>query len=273
MRGERTTALHNGARVNSHSMSTGEEILGRIFKRMNALGLSRNAVGIQAGLTRDIVRSIERGISSGRQRGVSSSTIEKLAPVLRTTPQWLLSGEGPEDGGDHIDVEEHAPEPETAPLDAFPSNIEVADVPVPHNTQFPRDVPVLGTAAGSIVRQVEGFEMERDVVDYVRRPPALLNNNAAYAFYVTGISMIPLHNDRDLRFADPRQRPHIGDSVVVRTRHYESDPGQSYIKILRRRTPSSVVLEQLNPQSIMEIPSKYIVSIHRVLTLNDLFGV
>lgn len=254
-------------------MSTGEEILGRIFKRMHALGLSRNAVGIQAGLTRDIVRSIERGIASGRQRGVSTSTIEKLAPVLRTTPQWLLSGEGPEDGADSVQIEEYAAEPPLASQKDFPSNIELADVRVPSNSQFARDVPVLGTAAGSIVRQVEGFELERDVVDYVRRPPALVNNEAAYAFYVTGSSMSPLHNDRDLRFADPRQRPYIGDSVVVRTRHYESDPGQSYIKILRRRTPSSVVLEQMNPKSIMDIPSKYIISIHKVLTLNDLFGI
>lgn len=254
-------------------MNTGEEILGRIFKRMHALGLSRNAVGVQAGLTRDIIRSIERGISSGRQRGVSSSTIEKLAPVLRTTPQWLLSGEGPEDGGDHVDVEDHAPEPHTTRIEMLPGNIEIADVQPPRIQEFTRDLPVLGTAAGSIVRQVEGFQLERDVVDYVRRPPALIGNSGAYAFYVTGISMVPLHNDRDLRFADPRQRPMIGDSVVLMTRHYEQDPGQSYIKILRKRTPSSIVLEQLNPHAIMEVPLKYIVSMHKVLTLNDLFGV
>lgn len=254
-------------------MNKAEEILARIEKRMLALGLSRNAVGVQAGLTRDIIRSIERNAHEGRQRGVSSRTIEKLAPVLRTTPQWLLLGEGPEDAGDHIEVDGAAEIPPEMNIQFTESNIELADVRAPANTEFSRDVPVLGTAAGSIVRQVEGFHLERDVVDYVRRPPALIGNRHAYSFYVTGISMAPLHNDRDLRFADPQQRPQIGDSVVVVTKHHEQDPGQAYIKILRKRTPSSIVLEQMNPPAVMEVPIRYIVYIHRVLTLNDLFGV
>lgn len=240
--------------------------------------MSANAVGLAAGMSRDALRSMRRAIREGRQHGVSSTTLARLAPALRTTVEWLATGEGVEDIGISTETLLVDPERPSQPgVIAYPteerSNVEPADIPAPRLVHLPRDVPVLGTAAGSVIRKVEGFALEHEIVDYVRRPPALLNRRDIYALYVSGISMDPMHSHGDLRFIDPRQRPQIGDSVIVLTRTHDDDPGQAYIKILSRRTQNAVVLKQLNPEAIIEIPEKFIISIHRVMTINDLFGV
>lgn len=247
-------------------MSTGEEILGRIMRRIAALGLSESAVGVQAGLSRDVIRSIRRGIESGRQRGVSTDTIQRIAPVLCTSAEWLVSGIGPE-------VAE--PEQPNMPTIPLPEGSEVlpAAVDLPLRNAYRTDLPVLGTAAGSIIRHVDGFRLEHEVIDLVRRPPALANNNQAYAIFVVGDSMAPKHMPGDLCFVDPQERPQIEDSVIVQTRNHDDDPGQAYIKVLRKRTASHLVLQQYNPLATIEIPIQYVVAIHRVLTVKDLFGV
>lgn len=280
----RNSGLHTAltvvqARVAYRTMNSAEEIFERIEQRRQRLGMSANAVGPAAGMSRDALRTMRRAIAEGRQHGVSSTTLVRLAPVLRTTVEWLTTGEGVEDIGISketllSDPVEDEPLPSVIP---FPSgeesSVEAAGVGAPRLTAMPRDVPVLGTAAGSIIRKVEGFALEHEIVDYVRRPPALENRRDVYALYISGISMEPMHGHGDLRFIDPKNRPQIGDSVIVLTRTHDSDPGQAYIKILARRTQSATVLRQLNPEAMIEIPNKFIIQTHRVMTMNDLFGV
>lgn len=73
----------------------GKSVLKRINRRLKALSLSANKAGALVG-SRDIVRSIRRQISEGKQHGVSTQSLERLAPVLKTTAAWLLSESGPE---------------------------------------------------------------------------------------------------------------------------------------------------------------------------------
>lgn len=212
---------------------------------------------------------------------LTSDWMFRLAPVLGVEPTDLLPGStnppgrlGPlktDDLPSGFDIEPIAEE-RIEPL-APKGTVEPADIEIPATSRFSRNLPVLGTASGSIIRQVDGFRMEHEVVDYVRRPPALAKQMNAYAIFVVGESMSPMHNPGELRFVDPEQRPSIGDSVIVQTKHYDGDPGQGYIKILKRRTPSAIVLQQLNPQAVLEIPAQFIVSVHKVLTMNDLFGI
>lgn len=247
-------------------MSTGEEILGRIMRRIAALGLSESSVGVQAGLSRDVIRSIRRGIESGRQRGVSTDTIQRIAPVLGTSAEWLVSGTGPEE------AEPDQPEVPTIPL---PPGSEIVPAPVdlPSRNGYRTDLPVMGTAAGSVIRHVDGFRLEHEVIDLVRRPPALASNDKAYAIFVVGDSMAPKHLPGDLCFVNPLERPQIDDSVIVQTRNHDDDPGQAYIKVLRKRTASHLVLQQYNPLATIEIPLQFVIAIHRVMTVKDLFGV
>lgn len=73
-----------------------EAILKRIARRLKAVDLTENAAGVEAGLSRHTIRSMRRNIQDGKQHSVTSRTLEKLAPVLKTSTEWLLNATGPE---------------------------------------------------------------------------------------------------------------------------------------------------------------------------------
>lgn len=186
-------------------------------------------------------------------RGLSLDHAIRIAPVLGVDPSEIIEEQ----------------------LTTAAQEFVRAPLAVPSSGAMPKDLPVWGSAAGSLISDgFEGFHIfSTTAVDYVRRPPALANVMDAYGIYVTGDSMFPMHPHGALRIIHPHRPPAIGDSVIVVTKHWENDPGQGYIKILKRRTAERVFLEQLNPSATIEIPTKYIVSMHKVLDLNDLFGV
>jgi hypothetical protein len=76
--------------------SSASAVLGRIDKRLTALGISDNAAGAQSGLSRDFIRTLRRNVKSDKQRGISTESLEKLAPTLKTTAEWLAKASGPE---------------------------------------------------------------------------------------------------------------------------------------------------------------------------------
>jgi phage repressor protein C with HTH and peptisase S24 domain len=260
-------------RVNYRTMNTPEEILQRIVARLKAVGLTESAAGKLSGMSGDTIRSFRRGIAAGTAQGITSRTAERLAPVLHTTPEWLLTGEGIEDTREETAPSPAGIEPLASNSGAIPSNVIFAgNIEAPQPWTYPNDLPVFGTAAGSIIHHVEGVLIERDIVDYVRRPPVLMGNKEAYAVYVSGDSMYPMHKRGELKLVDPKRKPSIDDSVIVTTRHHADDPGQAYIKILKRRTPAFLVVEQINPHATLQIPTQFVVSVHKVLTMDDLFG-
>ena len=74
-------------------------ILERIEHRLEIVGLSASAASKAAGKS-DAIRNLQRAVSEKRRVGLSTATINALAPVLQTTPVWLLAGAGPEEHGD-----------------------------------------------------------------------------------------------------------------------------------------------------------------------------
>ena len=147
-------------------------------------------------------------------------------------------------------------------------------------------LPVRGTALGHDIKfdgagnaPVEVTEfMPAEVLHYVARPPALLGNNDAYAFYVQGDSMAPAHKPGVLRVANPRVGVSIHDDVVVHlTAPIDDGEGGSeivsiLIKTLVKRSASFIELEQLNPPLRFKVPRERIAAIHRVVDLADLLG-
>lgn len=226
----------------------------RIESRLAELRLSPRAASLKVSSNPDLFRSVLRQDPPNPTR----ETLDKMASALRVTPEWLLGKEA-------------APAGTTRP----PEFRMAEGLTLPHDIDMPKDVPVWGSAAGSLIDdKFEGFHLfTSQPVDVVRRPPALSGVRDAYGIYVTGDSMDPMHPHGALRFVHPHRPPSPGDSVVVMTRHWDSDPGQGYIKILRRRVEDRLMLEQLNPPARIEIPIKFIVSVHKVLDMNDLFGV
>ncbi len=231
---------------------------------MAATGKSERALGLEFGRSADLFRKIIAGVTANPR----ADTIRAIARATGRSEEWLLNGvEGPAQAGS-------ADHPGPGHVDAGPGSAAPAPLHAPPRETMPRNVPVLGTAAGSIVAErIEGFRMfNGDPIDWARRPPALDGVPGAYGIFVVGDSMAPMFAHGDLQFVHPHRPAKQGDVVVVQTRLHDTDPGQAYIKILARRTSERVILRQFNPQAEIEIPMRYVVSIHKVLSMNELFG-
>lgn len=232
------------------------DLKSRIIERLNELGLSAEGASKKAGLSRAFLRKLmERDNASAR-----GDSIIKLAAALETSESWLLNGVGSKevDAGKSSDAGKLLDE------------IRPADVQLPPRSEMPLDVPVLGTAAGSIEGE---FQFEGGVIDYVRRPPALANTKDAYTIYVVGSSMEPKYNSGDACFVNPNKPARIGDPVIVQLARNEHDGVGAMIGLLRRRTPEFLLIGKLNPASEIKLPTKTILKVHRVLEINDLFGI
>jgi SOS-response transcriptional repressor LexA len=72
-------------------------ILSRIDQRLDREKISARAACLKAGLSAGQIKTMRRQHRLGRQHGVSSSTLKRLAGALNTTPEWLTSGVGPEE--------------------------------------------------------------------------------------------------------------------------------------------------------------------------------
>jgi phage repressor protein C with HTH and peptisase S24 domain len=210
--------------------------------------------------------------------GTDASTINKLEKgKMRLNDRWLPAlakalgatiDEILESPGDTTVMAGMATRLETPPT----WDVRPAPVEVPRPAKMPNDVPVKGTAAGSHLRGA--FQLEVDtIVDWVRRPPALMNATHAYALFVEGSSMEPRYQPGDLIFVHPDRPPRPGDTVVVQAQNSQHDPIEATIGTLRRRTEKAVVIAKLNPSADVEIRADTVKAIHKVLTTNDLFGV
>lgn len=70
-----------------------KDVLDRIDERLKAMGLKESKAATLAGLSDSAIRNIRRAVKDGKEnQGISIKTLEKLAPVLDTTPGWLLEG-------------------------------------------------------------------------------------------------------------------------------------------------------------------------------------
>ncbi len=223
-----------------------ETIHDRIKARLAETGLSQAGASQKAGLSRDAIRKLltnEGQLPTGK-------TLTGLAAALETTEQWLLTG------GDRAPVQE----------------VRAADIELPPRTVMPKDIPVLGTAAGSHERGA--FQLSSDPIDYVRRPPALAGAKDIYSLFVEGSSMEPQYWPGDLIFCHPHKHPRSGDAIVVQCRiggdHADTE---ATIGLFLKKTSNSIIIRKHNPPAEIEIKNEVISHYHKVLTPNELFGV
>ena len=236
-----------------------QDLLARIDQRLHATGLTDYRASMMAAGRPEIIRNIRRGRSNNLRR----DTLEKLARVLGCSVEWLATGRGP-----------------VEPLPDANGSAQVIseqiDTKVPHaaampvRSEMPQDIPVMGTAAGSL----EGaFQLDTGApVDHVRRPPGIASAVGVYAIYVTGESMAPRFEDGELIYVSPSRPARIGDYVVVQL---ENGNGhiEAFCKRMLRRTAETIVVEQFNPPAELEFRLPEVLAIHRIMSMNDLFGV
>lgn len=224
-----------------------------VSDRLKALKTSPRAASLAVGENPDLIRNLLRMPAGSHPR---TDTLAKVAQALGVPVEDLLR---------YL--------PEAQPRSAIPSEVAFKSAEVGPGLDRSNMIEVRGTAMGSIISEgVDGFQFDGGTLGYTRRPRTLLTVPDAYAIIVTGDSMVPMHNPGETRVVNPRRPVAPGDTVIAVTQHWDSDPGQAYIKILRRRTPTAVFLEQFNPPVVLEIPTRYVVGLHYVLTYDDLIG-
>jgi hypothetical protein len=165
---------------------------------------------------------------------------------------------------------------------------ELIDTGLPYNppqmTALARDVPVMGSCLAApltlpqVPENIEQIEMGLvEIVEFVRRPPAMAGNRGLYALYVQTGSMEPRHRAGALIFVDPRRPASVGDDVIVQLRDGDGHDGDervvcAILKTLVKRTPAGLELLQHNPPLQFFVPSKRIKAVHRVPELAELMG-
>ncbi|NSY21919.1 S24 family peptidase [Agrobacterium vitis] len=230
----------------------------RIRQRLNDLNMSEEAASKAMGGERSYLRKLlERPASSPR-----GATLRKLASALQCSEAWLLTG------ADEPSIVT-ASTPLTSMPKVFANTNTPPEAPAPETSM---DIPVMGTAAGSHVRGA--FQLEGGIVDYVRRPHALAGARDIYALYVEGSSMEPQYFAGDLIYVNPHRPARPGDIVVVQSRMAKHSDNEASLGIYVRQTEKILVLGKRNPVgSEVELNRDYVTAIHKVLTINELFGV
>lgn len=142
---------------------------------------------------------------------------------------------------------------------------------IPGRETLTSRIDVYGTAACGEGRG--DFELNGEVVDRVRRPPALEGAAGVFGIYVVGDSMEPRYEHGDLVFIHPGRPATVGGDVLVELHGEEGNGGAAYLKKLVRRTADHIVLEQYNPPKQIKISTRQVKHIYRVLRPVELFGV
>ncbi|MBB4277050.1 XRE family transcriptional regulator [Rhizobium mongolense] len=224
-----------------------ETLHDRIRKRLEALDLTPSAASLKAGLSKEMLRKL----LDNPDAMPSGKSLTALASALEVTEQWLLTGD-------------------ESPL-AVRTDVRPASSSAPLRHEMPNDVPVRGTAAGSHLRGA--FQITSDTIDFVRRPPALMNAVNLYSLYIEGSSMEPQYFPGDLIFVHPDKPPRHGDAVVVQCQVDSEGHMEATIGILSRRSADKVTIRKHNPAAEIEIPRDTVISVHKVLSNNELFGI
>ncbi|TWD54521.1 phage repressor protein C with HTH and peptisase S24 domain [Agrobacterium vitis] len=221
----------------------------RIKQRIKELGLNPGKVSAAMGRDRSYLRMMLKNPNSS-PRG---ENIDKIAAVLQVSTEWLLRG-------DHsISDDEIARK--TAAVSALPPTSE-----------WPKTIPVLGTAAGSLARGA--FQLAGGVIEHVRCPPGLMGKRDIYGLYVVGQSMEPQYFAGDLILINPHRPYKAGDNVVVQTQNSEHADIEASVGIFVRETEKMLLIGKRNPPGAqVELPRETVKSVHRVVTNNEYFGV
>lgn len=76
-------------------------------------------------------------------------------------------------------------------------------------------------------------------------------------------------------YVNPDKPPAVGDDVVIELHPIDdaSGPGSGYIKRLKKRTSTRLIVEQFNPPQDIEFDLADVKSCHRIVPWNELLGI
>lgn len=228
-----------------------DQLRDRIRQRLEETGKSAQQTSLEAGLSKDFLRTFFNRPNSS----IRTANLAKIAEALHVSQDWLL-GESDDPNGT----------PGKARNEAIP--IRTVDQPTGRTQEHERNLPVYGLAAGAIVGQLA---MTNDPIEYVKSPDALEKVRGAYALIVTGSSMEPRYVAGDVIFVNPNRPPRQGDHVVIQ--EATEDGTVTSIKRYEKMTDFHVVTTQYNPLTEIKFLRAQVMAVHRVLTPNEVAGV
>ena len=230
-------------------------LLANIDARTRALSMTDRALSLAAKGNPDVIRNIRKG-SLPR-----SDTLAAIATVLGCTSDDLQGKPA-----ENLTAEGRDLELIQGSTSASRSAILLARQKAP--TMGPNNLPVLGTAVGG---QDGFFDLNGEAKDYIERPQQLFGITEAYAIYIEEESMVPRYLPGEVVYVHPGRPLTMGCFVVVQLRPDKlGDPPKAVIKQLLKRTPSKIVLGQLNPQRELKFETRDVISIHRVVWSGEL---
>ena len=242
-----------------------------IFKRMKALGeivrirreekgLSQPQLAKLLGIRQQTLSNLENGLLKK-----PPSYILRLIDVLEIDPREL-----PEIKNLALQQARDQSSTNVVPLTKIQPNVGnfVAEPPSPR--RMPKDVPVYGTAVGGASG---AFHLNGEVIDYLRRPPGVADVVGLFAVYVQGDSMWPRYEAGDPVYCHPKRPAKNGDDVVVELHGRDGEPGDCFVKRLKNRTPTKLILGQFNPADVeIEIDLGKVRNIYRIIPNSELLG-
>lgn len=198
--------------------------------------LSQAALGQVFGISREAVSAWESNTNAP-----TADKLGRIATVTGVSVEWLMKGGEPSQGG-------------LADLMSRPQGWEAA----PGDT-----IPVLGMAEGG----ADGLiDWNGEVVDRVPRPPFLSGAVKGYAVFVSRDSMSPRYMHGELVYVHPGRPIVAGSFVVVQfKRADDAETPSALVKQFLRKDDKSLVLRQFNPAQDIKIPTKSVLSIHRIV--------
>lgn len=154
------------------------DILARIDKRLDALGLAESSAAEKAGLSNSAIRNLRRAVKEGRNGGVSTKTLAALAKTLGTSVAWLSDGVGSETGDGSLSAID-------VPHISWVSAGQLVEQDTVHDfDDFPHITTVDLPEGDWIALTVEGNSMNKisppDSIIFVNRRDKRLVANACY---------------------------------------------------------------------------------------------
>lgn len=230
--------------------------VGRVIREARKrLGLSQEQLGKLTGVSRSAVNQWESGTTTP-----DAERLPEIARVLNLEAGALLG------------ISTSSPSIVTPAIQPKRDHALDTSVTVPHGGEMPRDLPILGTVSGGpggLFQLGNG-----EATDWARRPPRLRGRTDVFGLWVEDTSMVPAFKPGSLIIVERARPASIGDDVVVEI--LPANPReemQTILKTLAASTSTVIKLAQHNPPKVLEFPRKRIKSIHRVMTMADLFGV
>jgi len=241
-----------------------------VVDRIAALGLDMAGVSRRLGLNHAYIQQF---VTKGKPQALPEEVRYGLAEILGVDEAELRIQRrprgGPEDTASTIYLTT-APRGSLAEDQAERPNVRPApDVRLARPAGRPETVPVRGTVRGG----TEGsFELNMgDAIEYVRRPVSLIGKGDIYALYVEGDSMAPRYEPGEIVLVYAARPPVIGRDVVIQVRpKVEGDNPLAYLKRLVRRTDREITVEQFNPRKTRIFKSADVLSVHLVLTRDEM---